>query len=315
MNIPTPGEIRHVRERPVSSARYDEDWIASAWGKEGNSALLRKGPITPRPRVARAMELAAIRPGHRVLDIACGRGEVPAIACQRGAHAVGLDYAEASIQFAQRVKRVHGQSNGPGQLDLVQADACRLPFPEDTFDRVTMLDIVEHLLPAQLAAMFDEVRRVLKPDAFAVIHTLPNRWVYDVTYPLLHKLFRKFPRNPRSESERAIHVNEQDLPSLHRVLRAAGLSHQIWLEQYIAAQARWSTSGDQFDDTRDRIYPMLSGAAGRLLEVMSHTPLKLLLCNDIYGVLWKGSARPVDVRSRLVLVERLACLLSAKQEP
>jgi SAM-dependent methyltransferase len=248
-----------------------------------------------------------------VLDIACGRGEVVAVASQLGAHAIGIDFAEASIKFAQRVRQVHDQSHLCGRLDLVQADACQLPFHSETFDRITMLDIIEHLIPDQLAAMFDEVRRVLKPDGFAVIHTLPNRWVYDVTYPLLHRILRKFPADPRSDSERAIHVNEQDLPSLHRALQQARLRHQVWLEQHIPAQARWSAAHDRFDDTRSQIYPMFSGLAGRLLDVVSLTPLKLLLCNDIYGILWKGPNRPEGVRSRLVLTERLACMFPAKQ--
>jgi len=38
-----------------------------------------------------------------------------------------------------------------------------LPFEPGTFDRVLMLDVVEHLYPAELAEALREARRVLKP--------------------------------------------------------------------------------------------------------------------------------------------------------
>ena len=59
--------------------------------------------------------------------------------------------------------------------------------------------------------------------------TLPNRWVYDITMPLLHRLWRKIPRDPRGPIDREIHVNEQALPQLHRALNHSGLNHHLLL--------------------------------------------------------------------------------------
>ncbi|MGH8603783.1 MAG: hypothetical protein ACREXR_13720, partial [Gammaproteobacteria bacterium] len=181
------------------------------------------------------------------------------------------------------------------------------------FDRVTMLDIIEHLYPPQLENMFSEVRRILSPDGFAVIHTLPNRWVYEVTYPLASRLYRKVPADPRGPFEKQIHVNEQDLPRLHTMLEWAGLRHRLWLEQHMPAQARWNAGGDQYRDNRDTVYPLLGGVVGRALEALSLTPLKLLLCNDIFGVLWKeGKPPPAVGRLPLALTERLAITCLAR---
>jgi hypothetical protein len=66
-----------VSDKEVKADRYDDAWIASAWGEEGTPTLLRSGPIKPCPRDARALELVADQPGMRVLDIARGRGAVP----------------------------------------------------------------------------------------------------------------------------------------------------------------------------------------------------------------------------------------------
>lgn len=293
--------------KPVGAEAYDEKWLSAAWGTQSNEDFLTQEVLHPRPRVERAMELAALRPGLRLLDIACGRGEVPAIAAQAGVEAVGIDFSAASLQYADRLRRAH-RDKFLGEMALVRADACRLPFADASFDRITLLDIIEHLVPSQLEMMIREVHRLLAPGGYAVIHTLPNRWVYDVTLPFLHRLWHKIPQDPRGPIDREIHVNEQDLPRLHRMLGRSGLEHRLWLEQQMPAQARWNRRNDVYGDNRDRVYPLLTGMAGRLLEMASLTPLKLLLANDIYGLAWKDRAPAVGIPTGFT--ERLACRLS-----
>lgn len=296
--------------KPVGAEAYDEKWLAAAWGAQSNEDFLTKEILNPRPRVARAMELAAIEPGMRLLDIACGRGEVSAIAAQAGAEAVGIDFSAASLDYAARLRLAHA-GKFRGSMTLARADACRLPFADGSFERITLLDIIEHLVPSQLEMMFREVQRLLAPGGYAVMHTLPNRWVYDITIPLLHRLWHKIPRDPRGPIDREIHVNEQDLPRLHRMLQRCGLGHRLWLEQHIPAQARWKRRNDVYGDNRDRVYPLLTGTAGRLLEMVSLTPLKLLLANDIYGIAWKDRAPAVSMP--LGLAERLVCRLAGSE--
>lgn len=299
-----------MERKPIGPDAYDEEWMAAAWGEKANRRLLEEGLIRPRPRIGRALALAGFRAGDRVLDIACGRGEIPAIARRAGATAVGLDYSSAALAFATQLKLAQLRSGtSGGSLEFIQGDASQLPFADNSFDRITLLDIIEHLTPDQLGDMFREVRRVLKPGGFAVLHTLPNRWVYDVTYRFLHRVFGWGPPEPRGEIERKIHVNEQDVVSLNRKLWASGLQHRIWLEQLMPAQARWSRGENDFGDNRDLFYPSLAGFLGRVLEWLSRTPLKLFLCNDIYGVVWKATP-PTSARMPLAFTERLVCRLA-----
>lgn len=304
-------------QAPVSADLYDEKWIASAWGSKGNKDVVDDNSLSPRPRVSYALKLLDLHPGQTVLDIACGRGEIPALAAAAGAHAVGIDFSSASLQFAARVKDAR-QASFPGgaSMALVQADATRLPFADGSFDRIAMLDIIEHLTPAQLNMMFTEVARLLKPQGFAVIHTLPNRWVYDVTFPMLHRFSSRFPRDPRGPIDRMLHINEQVLPQLEDTVEANGLKHRMWLSQLMPAQARWNAQNDTYGDNRDAIYPMLQGPIGRLLELLSRTPFKLILCNDIYGILWKQDALPEGAKVEFAPVERLASFfLRRKKQP
>jgi SAM-dependent methyltransferase len=101
-----------------------------------------------------------------------------------------------------------------------------------------MFDLVEHLHPWELAQALAEARRVLRADGRLVVHTAPNAWYDRFAYPLV-RLVRKmqgrgaaYPRNPRAiiPANLDVHVNEQSLVSLRRVLRRAGFSPQVWLD-------------------------------------------------------------------------------------
>ena len=127
-----------MNRKPVGAEAYDEKWIASAWGERANEAFLKQEIDHPRPRVVRALELAAIEAGQTVLDIACGRGEVPALAAEKGAFAVGIDFSAASLAFAAEVKATRQGRFGMGAIKLVRADACCLPFADASFDRITI---------------------------------------------------------------------------------------------------------------------------------------------------------------------------------
>jgi cyclopropane fatty-acyl-phospholipid synthase-like methyltransferase len=300
---------------PVASDAYNERWLTSAWGSNANDRLLSDSDLRPRPRLQRALDLAQLAPGQVLLDIACGRGELPIIANQSGVRAIGIDFSSTALAFAQKLKASRTGSAAVEDIQFVRADACHLPFASDSFDRITLLDIIEHLVPSQLEMMLREVHRLLKPNGYAVLHTLPNRWVYDIAFPVMHRIFPKFSRNPRSEFEKEIHVNEQDLPSLHHMLVDCGFKHRLWLEQHMPSQARWNHLNDKYNDQRDRLYPMLAGPMGTALEWLSRTPLKLVLSNDIFGVAWKQTP-PQGLKLPLGLTERLACrLLPGKQQP
>jgi hypothetical protein len=130
-----------------------------------------------------------------------------------------------------------------------------------------------------------EVCRVLTPDGYAVIHTLPNRWALNLGYPLLRLLRPSLPIDPRTDYEREVHVNEQDIVSLGRTLQRADLRARIWLENLTIEQARWQPQSDAFPDVRGPAYRFFRSKPARALAQLAlRTPLRLIACNDIYAI-------------------------------
>jgi SAM-dependent methyltransferase len=98
------------------------------------------------------LDAAKVGADSRLLDVACGPGFVSEAAARRGANPVGLDVAVAMVERAR--------ARNPG-LRFVLGDAHRLPFPEGSFDAVTMNFGIGHL--CHPAAVLAEARRVLVP--------------------------------------------------------------------------------------------------------------------------------------------------------
>ncbi len=83
------------------------------------------------------VEQAAPKPGERLLDLCTGTGDVAiefAQACP-GLQIVGLDLSEEMLRVAREKCARLGLDE---RVQLVQGDALRLPFPDDSFEIVTI---------------------------------------------------------------------------------------------------------------------------------------------------------------------------------
>ena len=103
--------------------------------------------------------MAGIRPLDRVLDLACGTGDIAFEAERVGARVVGLDITLRMIELA-RTKRMEAGTSRFGPCFLV-GDMLQLPFANNGFDVVTTgygIRNVPHIDKALV-----EIARVLKP--------------------------------------------------------------------------------------------------------------------------------------------------------
>lgn len=117
-----------------------------------------------RRRAVRELDL---QPSSRILDLCTGTADLALeIAASRrgGPHrVVGLDFTPEMLRIAQG-KRARKRVD---HLHLVQGDALELPFPDASFDAVTVAFGIRNV--EDLHRGFREMRRVLRPDGRAAI--------------------------------------------------------------------------------------------------------------------------------------------------
>ncbi|MDQ3804787.1 MAG: bifunctional demethylmenaquinone methyltransferase/2-methoxy-6-polyprenyl-1,4-benzoquinol methylase UbiE [Acidobacteriota bacterium] len=115
-----------------------------------------------RRLVARELESSLVE-GARVLDVACGTGDLSLALDEAGcAQVVGLDFCRPMLEIAR------GKSaRGSRRIPFVEGDALRLPFADESFDAVTIAFGLRNL--AGVAEGLRELKRVLKPGGRAAI--------------------------------------------------------------------------------------------------------------------------------------------------
>ena len=90
--------------------------------------------------------------GRRLLDVACGPGDLTAAAARRGATCEGIDFAATMVAAAS--------TRHPG-ITFREGDALELPHPDGAFDAVVCSFGLLHVENPDRAIA--EARRVLKP--------------------------------------------------------------------------------------------------------------------------------------------------------
>ena len=106
------------------------------------------------------IEQAKIQPGHRVLDLGCGTGTLAIMVkqAQSAAEVIGLDADPDMLKVA---KYKSAQLKAPVKFDVGFTN--KLPYPDETFDRVLSSIMIHHLKTPDKWQTAQEVYRVLKP--------------------------------------------------------------------------------------------------------------------------------------------------------
>jgi demethylmenaquinone methyltransferase/2-methoxy-6-polyprenyl-1,4-benzoquinol methylase len=189
----------------------------------------------------RAVDLAGVAPGGRVLDVATGTGDLALELARHvapGGQVIGVDFSERMLELA-REKAARSAPANVG-LQFQAANALELPFADGQFDAATVGFGVRNF--AELDQGLREISRVVRPGGRVVIleMTTPQRpplstffslW-FDRVVPILGQLagdpdaysylpssVRRFP-GPR---ELAARMDSAGLAGIRYILTAGGI--------------------------------------------------------------------------------------------
>jgi SAM-dependent methyltransferase len=146
----------------------DSDRLRDFYEEQGLAVLNADGVINcsekPNTEIVLRMMRERIDDFQTVLDVGCGANLVvdQAIADQ-GRKVVGADFAWTFLKLAP----------ANSSIQLVQADACKLPFRDGAYDAVVCSETLEHIPDDR--AVVEEIARLLRPRGW-LFFTVPNLW-------------------------------------------------------------------------------------------------------------------------------------------
>jgi len=176
----------------------------------------------------RAVELSGVRRGHRVLDLAAGTGDLAA----RFAGLVGSEgevvFSDINAAMLEQGRQRMVDLGLLGNIHYAQADAQRLPFPDNHFDCISIGFGLRNVTDKQLA--LESMFRVLKPSGRLLILEFskpipkPLRAAYDLySFRLLPKIGRLVAKDEDSYRYLAESIRmHPDQESLKAMMELAG---------------------------------------------------------------------------------------------
>jgi len=201
------------------SEDYDTNYLMEVCGGGDDYT---KGTFSKR--FYQAVNLAQVKSGENVLDVGGGRGEISILCASKGAKVTTIDYSPAAVALTKsKIKHYPLFKN---RISAQIMDAKTLKYKDGSFDKIFLLEVIEHLNTKETSQVLNEILRVLKPEGILIISTSPNKLLMD----LLLSITKLFLGNKQWKS-RKYHINEQSFFSLKKLFKNYGISYKIYLEE------------------------------------------------------------------------------------
>lgn len=148
----------------------------TAWGIYANSQFSYDGKRKLSKQIVDGVaEYVTLPEGGVGLDIGCGSGAL-IIACAKhnpqgtfvGIDRWGPEYASFSKELCEK----NAQAEGVTNVSFQKGDACKLDFPDESFDAVTSNYVYHNIVGVNKQALLRETLRVLKKGGTFAIHDL-----------------------------------------------------------------------------------------------------------------------------------------------
>ena len=161
------------RDRQYSCAYFTSDDVS-----------LDEAQLAKKRHIAAKLKLD--RPGLEVLDIGCGWGGMAlTLAKEFGAKVTGITLSEEQLAAAR------ARAKEEGLEDRVQFELMDYRAMPRQFDRIVSVGMFEHVGAPNYGTFFKTVKRCLKPDGVALIHSIgrfdgpgaTNPWIAKYIFP------------------------------------------------------------------------------------------------------------------------------------
>ncbi|HSX12154.1 MAG TPA: bifunctional 2-polyprenyl-6-hydroxyphenol methylase/3-demethylubiquinol 3-O-methyltransferase UbiG [Rhabdochlamydiaceae bacterium] len=151
---------------PINNAFYDD--LEEMWYESHDHpiALLRAENVLRNPWIEKVIE-EKIGNCCAVLDVGCGGGFLTNDLAKKGHRVSGIDLSENSLNMARK-------NDVTNSVQYFLASAYELPFPAETFDVVSAMDLLEHVEKPE--CVIQEASRVLKKGGLFFFHTFNRNW-------------------------------------------------------------------------------------------------------------------------------------------
>ena len=165
-----------------------------------------------------------IEPGMKVLDIGCGWGGTSlTLARDYGAQVVGVTLSEVQLNHARARAEAEGLSD---QIEFRLTDYRDVT---EEFDRIVVVGMLEHVGQPQYRTFFRQIRRNLKPDGIALVHTIGRSTPPDTLSPWFNKYIFPGGYSP-AMSEVMREVEKSDL---------FATDIEVWRMHYVKTLLHW----------------------------------------------------------------------------
>lgn len=141
--------------------------------RDGRADVEKRAFFLGMPRLPIALDRGRIakawlRPNAELLDIGCSSGLHIRHLARKAKRVVAIDVDRVALEVArQKVKS--------SRVTFLHYDGQNLPFADASFDAISMLDVLEHVVDRQ--ALIGEIERVLRPGGTWTV-TVPYRGAF-----------------------------------------------------------------------------------------------------------------------------------------
>lgn len=125
--------------------------------------------------------------GDKILDIGCGNGRLLEFLLEMKTDYIGIDNSEKLIEIARKKYPA---------AKFQTADALKLPFPDNYFNKVYSIAVLHHIPSRELRLRFcEEAKRILKPGGLFILTVWKFHKLHDLVLVLKYVVLKAIGRS------------------------------------------------------------------------------------------------------------------------